>query len=76
MERDPHSGLRFEPRGEESGGVTGALLEMRTDGRFIGMEAIFRRNGSKYADGSASLREGLGKDEDVGLAWYDGTGLG
>jgi hypothetical protein len=64
--------------GDETGGVTGALLETRSGGRP-------RRNGSicrHAATGLAvallptlSSRVGLGKLDDAGLAWYDGTGL-
>lgn len=76
--RDSQSGLGFGPRevGEESGGVTGALLEIRSGGRFAGIAAMLRRNGRRYDDGFPSKRVGLGNDEDVGLAWYDGIGLG
>lgn len=71
LERDSQSGFRFEFRevGEERGGVTGALLEILKGGRFVGMEAMLRRNGRRYDDGLASNRVGLGKDDDVGLAW-------
>jgi hypothetical protein len=74
----PQSGLRTlaggRAVGDESGGVTGALLETRSGGRP-------RRNGSmcRHAAGVALLllpwRVGLGKLDDAGLAWYDGTGL-
>lgn len=49
LERDSQSGFRFEPLdvGEEIGGVTGALFEILRGGRFVGMEAMLRRNGSK-----------------------------
>lgn len=41
LENDSQSTFRFEPLevGEERGGVTGALLEMRRAGRDEGMEA-------------------------------------
>ena len=35
----------------------------------MGMEAMFRRNGRRYVEGFPSKREGLGNEEDVGLAW-------
>lgn len=49
LERDSQSGFRFEPLevGEERGGVTGALLDILRGGRFVGMEAILRRNGRR-----------------------------
>ena len=49
FERDSQSAFRFEPLdvGEESGGVTGALLDILRGGRFVGMEAMFRRNGRR-----------------------------
>lgn len=45
--RDSQSGLFFEPLevGEESGGVTGALLDIRRGGREEGMAAKLQRNG-------------------------------
>jgi hypothetical protein len=67
--------------GEESGGVTGALLETRSGGRF----GRPRRNGSRDEAAAAaagpglwlwwllpllwSRRVGLGKLDDAGLAW-------
>ena len=47
LENDSQSALRFEPWevGEERGGVTGALLDMRRGGRDEGMEAKLRRKG-------------------------------
>lgn len=56
--------------GEDRGGVTGALLEIRREGRDDGIELRRNANGC-----DASLRDGLGKDEDDGLGWYDGMGL-
>lgn len=44
--------------GDERGGVTGALLEIRRGGREDGM--VFRRNAN-------GLLDGLGNDEDDGL---------
>lgn len=76
LERDSKSALRFELLGEESGGVTGALLEILRGGRFVGIEVMLRMKGIKKEEGFASMRVGLGKDEEVGLAWYEGTGLG
>lgn len=71
LERDSQSIFRFEPFefGEETGGVTGALLEILKGGRFVGIEEMLRRNGIRYADWFASKRDGLGKEDDVGLAW-------
>jgi len=71
LERDSQIGLGgFEPRvGEERGGVTGALLDIRRGGRVEGMEAKLWRNGRMYDEGLPSQREGLGNDDDVGLAW-------
>lgn len=49
LERASQSGLRFEPLevGEERGGVTGALLDIRRGGRDVGMEAKLRRKGRR-----------------------------
>jgi hypothetical protein len=51
--------------GDESGGVTGALLETRSAGR-LGRP---RRKGSRQAELWLSRRVGLGKLEEAGLAW-------
>jgi hypothetical protein len=63
--------------GEERGGVTGALLEIRSAGRL----GRFRRKGRRYDGLTAavllklglglgfSLRVGLGNEDDEGLAW-------
>lgn len=70
LERDSQTGLGFEPRvGEERGGVTGALLDIRSGGREEGMEARLWRKGRMYDGGFPSQREGLGNEDDVGLAW-------
>jgi hypothetical protein len=49
LDRASQSGFLFEPLevGEERGGVTGALLDILRGGRFVGMEAMLRRNGSR-----------------------------
>ena len=52
--------------GEERGGVTGALLEIRRGGSEDGIE---------YTNGLVGL-DGLGNDDDDGLHWYEGIGLG
>lgn len=71
LERDSKSAFRFELLGEESGGVTGALLEILRGGRFVGIEVMFRMNGRRKEDEFEipSMRDGLGKDDEVGLAW-------
>lgn len=76
LEKGSKSAFRFELLGEERGGVTGALLDILRGGRFVGMEVMLRINGRRKEEGLASMRVGLGKDDEVGLAWYDGTGLG
>ena len=40
--RESKSALRFELRGEERGGVTGALLDILRGGRLAGMEVMLR----------------------------------
>lgn len=47
LENNSQSAFRLEPLevGEDRGGVTGALLEIRRGGREAGMEAKFRRKG-------------------------------
>lgn len=62
----------FEPLlevGEDNGGVTGALLEILSGGRFVGMDGMFWRKERRYVDGLFSSKErvGLGKDEEGGL---------
>lgn len=49
LDRDSQSGFRFGALdvGEERGGVTGALLEIRRGGREVGMAARFRRKGRR-----------------------------
>lgn len=69
LERDSKSALRFELLGEERGGVTGALLEILRGGRFVGMEVMLRMNGRRKEEGFPSMRVGLGKEDEVGLAW-------
>ena len=51
--------------GDESGGITGALLETRSGGR-LGSP---RRNGRRQDGLGWSRRVGLGKLDDAGLAW-------
>jgi hypothetical protein len=60
-------GLAVLEVGDDRGGVTGALLEIRRGGRDEGM--ALRRKGMRKDELLASLREGLGKEEDEGLAW-------
>lgn len=57
--------------GDESGGVTGALFEIRKGGSDDGI-AFWR-----YANGFLFMSrfDGLGNDEDDGLHWYEGIGL-
>lgn len=71
FERDSQSAFGFEALevGDERGGVTGALLEILRGGKFVGIEAMFRRNGRRYVEGFASKRVGLGNEDEVGLAW-------
>lgn len=71
LERDSQTGLGgFEPRvGEERGGVTGALFDIRRGGRVEGMEAKLWRKGRMCDGGFPSQWEGLGNEDDVGLAW-------
>lgn len=49
FDSDSQSGFRLEPLevGEDSGGVTGALLEIRSGGREVGIEARFWRKGRR-----------------------------
>lgn len=65
-------GLELEV-GDERGGVTGALLEIRRGGRDEGM--ALRRKANMLDCVVASRREGLGKEDDEGLGWYEGIGL-
>lgn len=60
-------GFGFLEVGEERGGVTGQLLEIRSGGRDEGIE--LRRNGKREDGLLTSIREGLGKDDDEGLTW-------
>lgn len=60
-------GLGFLEVGDERGGVTGALFEIRRGGREEGM--AFRRNGMRIDELLASLRDGLGNEDEEGLAW-------
>lgn len=60
----------LEAVGDDRGGVTGALLEMRSGGRVV----RFRRKGRRQEGFMLGLlalsrRLGLGKDDDDGLAW-------
>lgn len=67
------SGFALEEEvGEDRGGVTGAELEMRRGGRLDGMEAEwwwpkFLSQGIRK-EAVAEEREGLGKEEETGLA--------
>ena len=68
--RESKSALRLELRGEERGGVTGALLDILRGGRLAGMEVMLRMNGMRKEEGwFPSMRVGLGNEEEVGLAW-------
>ena len=58
-------GLGFLEVGDESGGVTGALLEILRGGRDEGM--VLRRNGRRLDGLLASSLVGLGKEEEEGL---------
>lgn len=60
-------GLAVLEVGDDRGGVTGALLEIRRGGREEGM--ALRRKGIRKDELLASLRDGLGNEEDEGLAW-------
>lgn len=60
-------GLGFLEVGEERGGVTGALFEIRRGGRDNGM--AFRRKGRRLEEVSFSTRDGLGNEEEEGLTW-------
>lgn len=58
--------------GDEIGGVTGALFEIRRGGRDEGMELY--RNGRRFREEAlASVKD---KFEDEGLGWYEGIALG
>lgn len=56
------------------GGVTGALLDIRRGGRDVGMELRRKANGWRD-EGLGSFPDGLGKEEEDGLGWYEGIGL-
>lgn len=58
-------GFGFLDVGDESGGVTGALFEMRRGGRDEGI--ALQRKGRRLEAALFSIRVGLGKDEDEGL---------
>lgn len=60
-------GLGFLEVGDERGGVTGALLEIRRAGRDDGM--AFWRKDMRLDELLASKRVGLGKEEEDGLTW-------
>lgn len=65
----PQCGLGFDVLvGEDSGGVMGALLDIRRGGSGE-KDVNFRKIGRLYEVEYPSQRDGLGKDEDVGLAW-------
>ena len=44
-------------------------MDILRGGRFVGMEAMFRRKGRRYMEGFPSKRVGLGNEDDDGLAW-------
>lgn len=68
MESQLGIGWQFLDFGDESGGVTGALLEIRRGGSDEGM--VDRRLGKRFDELVASKHlEGLAKEEDEGLAW-------
>lgn len=54
--------------GDERGGVTGALLEIRRGGSVEGMTFRKNANGCDAAE-FGSRRVGLGQEEDKGLGW-------
>lgn len=55
--------------GEDRGGVTGALLEIRSGGRDVLLTAVkLERNGKRYDDGLESKRVGLWNEDELGLA--------
>ena len=58
-------GLGFLEVGDERGGVTGALFEIRRGGRENGM--ALRRNGRRLEEALLSPRVGLGNEEEEGL---------
>lgn len=60
-------GLGFLAVGEESGGVIGALFEIRRGGRDEGIAD--RKKGRRFEAALLSTLEGLGKEEDEGLTW-------
>lgn len=66
---DPQCSLGIEVLvGEESGGVMGVLFDIRRGGRQEEKDDNFRMIGRLYEVEFPSQRDGLGKDEDVGLA--------
>lgn len=60
-------GFGFFAVGDERGGVTGALLEIRRGGRDEGM--AFWRKGRRLEEALFSTRDGLGNEEEEGLTW-------
>lgn len=63
------NGLGFLEVGDETGGVTGQLFEILSEGREEGMPPFLRKG--KYVEETLLFgsREGLGKDEEDGLTW-------
>jgi len=74
---DSHVGIGFGflDVGDERGGVTGALFDILRGGR--DRDAL-RMYGMRFdtLSLSTSNRNGLGKEEEEGLTWYEGIGLG
>lgn len=67
MESQLGTGLGFLEVGEDNGGVTGALLEIRRGCRDEGI--AFRRKGRIVEEVLGSILVGLGKEEEEGLTW-------
>lgn len=61
--------------GEERGGVTGALLEIRRGGSDGGMELERKPKGLFDGGFLESRRDGLGNDEDGGLGFWEEDGV-
>lgn len=74
---DSHVGIGFGflDVGDDRGGVTGALFDILRGGR--DREAL-RMYGMRFdtLSLSTSNRNGLGKEDEEGLTWYEGIGLG
>lgn len=63
----------FGTFGDESGGVTGALFEIRRGGSDDGIELLRKAKGLFNGGSVESRCDGLGKDEDERLHWYEGN---